>query len=52
VKARRWFSLPGLLRRPAFTLLVKTVSNEREYCFQSPDASVHSTLAGILPFQG
>jgi hypothetical protein len=24
VKARRWFSLPGLLRRPAFTLLVKS----------------------------
>ena len=24
VRARRWFSLPGLLRRPAFTLLVKS----------------------------
>jgi hypothetical protein len=28
VKARRWFSLPGLLRRPAFTLLVYSLSNE------------------------
>jgi len=24
VRARRWFSLPGLLRRPAFTLLVNS----------------------------
>jgi hypothetical protein len=30
VKARRWFSLPGLLRRPAFTLLVYSLSNERK----------------------
>jgi hypothetical protein len=30
VKARRWFSLPGLLRRPAFTLLVYSLSNEKE----------------------
>ena len=29
VKARRWFSLPGLLRRPAFTLLVYSLSNEK-----------------------
>jgi hypothetical protein len=29
VKARRWFSLPGLRRRPAFTLLVYSLSNER-----------------------
>jgi hypothetical protein len=30
VKARRWFSLPGLLRRPAFTLLVYSLSNEKK----------------------
>jgi hypothetical protein len=30
VKARRWFSLPGLVRRPAFTLLVYSLSNEKE----------------------
>src|ERR1039458_4768646 len=29
VRARRWFSLPGLLRRPAFTLLVYSLSNEK-----------------------
>jgi hypothetical protein len=29
VKARRWFSLPGLLRRPAFTLLVYSLSNKK-----------------------
>jgi hypothetical protein len=29
VKARRWFSLPGLRRRPAFTLLVYSLSNEK-----------------------
>ena len=29
VKARRWFSLPGLLRRPAFTLLLYSLSNEK-----------------------
>ena len=29
VKARRWFSLPRLLRRPAFTLLVYSLSNEK-----------------------
>jgi hypothetical protein len=29
VKARRWFSLPGLVRRPAFTLLVYSLSNEK-----------------------
>ena len=36
VKARRWFSLPGLLRRPAFTLLVKSWSNEKRI-LQSAD---------------
>jgi hypothetical protein len=30
VKARRWFSLPGLVRRPAFTLLVHSISNEKK----------------------
>jgi hypothetical protein len=29
VKARRWFSPPGLPRRPAFTLLVYSLSNEK-----------------------
>jgi len=29
VKARRWLSLPGLRRRPAFTLLVYSLSNEK-----------------------
>ena len=29
VKACRWFSLPGLVRRPAFTLLVYSISNEK-----------------------
>jgi len=29
VKACRWFSLPGLVRRPAFTLLVCSMSNEK-----------------------
>jgi hypothetical protein len=29
VRACRWFSLPGLLRRPAFTLLVNSWSNEK-----------------------
>jgi hypothetical protein len=36
VRARRWFSLPGLLRRPAFTLLVKSWSNEKRI-LQSAD---------------
>ncbi len=30
VKACRWFSLPGLVRRPAFTLLVYSISNEKK----------------------
>ena len=29
VKACRWFSLPGLVRRPAFTLLVHSMANEK-----------------------
>ena len=29
VKACRWTSLPGLVRRPAFTLLVSSMSNEK-----------------------
>jgi hypothetical protein len=29
VKACRWFTLPGLVRRPAFTLLLRSMSNEK-----------------------
>jgi hypothetical protein len=29
VKACRWFSLPGLVRRPAFTLLMYSMANEK-----------------------
>src|ERR1019366_9017529 len=35
---------------PPILPIDSAIEPEREYCFQSPDASVHSTLAGILPF--
>src|SRR6266545_1633682 len=41
VRARRWFSLSGLLQRPAFTLLVDSLSNEKRmlaFCGLTPPA--------------
>jgi hypothetical protein len=47
VKACRWFSLPGLVRRPAFTLLVCLMSNEKEYCLLWLSGHPPYGLAGI-----
>jgi len=54
VKARRWFSLPGLLRRPAFTLLVYSLSNEKEKLLSMGWARGHPPygLAGIKGLPG
>ena len=48
VKARRWFSLPGLLRRPAFTLLVYSLSNERKKAALNTASPSLTTLAGYF----
>jgi hypothetical protein len=52
VRARRWPSLPGLLRRPAFTLLVKSLSNEKEYCNLRISGHPPYGLAGIKGLGG
>jgi hypothetical protein len=49
VKARNWLSLPRLLRRPAFTLLVHSLSNEKK---KTAFGGLTATLLRIARYKG